>query len=71
MILMDKDQQKVWEILENGPKTWTATVVEDPDDSTECILSFPAELMERLGWKEGDTLHIDTTETGSILLWKI
>jgi hypothetical protein len=68
---MNKEQEKVWEILENGPKTWVAEVIEDPDDPTQCILTIPSELLERMEWSEGDSLNIDTTETGCIILSKI
>ena len=37
--------------------TWTAIVEEDPEDPEQCLLTFPPEMMEALGWKEGDTLE--------------
>ena len=43
---MNEDQKKVWDILE-APKVWTANVEPDPNNPEECILTFPAELMER------------------------
>lgn len=67
---MNEDQKKVWTILE-GPKTWSAKVESDPDNPEDCILTIPAELLERIDWKEGDSLHIDTTEDGCIILAKI
>jgi len=35
--------------------SWTLTVQEDPETG-DGILEFPPELLERVGWKEGDTL---------------
>ena len=35
--------------------SWTLEVQEDPE-SGDCILQFPPEMLEQVGWKEGDTL---------------
>lgn len=35
--------------------TWVLTVQEDPETG-DAILEFPPELLEKAGWKEGDTL---------------
>lgn len=35
--------------------SWTLEVKEDPETG-DGILEFPPELLERVGWKEGDTL---------------
>lgn len=49
----------------NEPQSWTLPVDEDG------ILEIPAELLERLGWEEGDVLEWDVQENGSIAIKKI
>jgi hypothetical protein len=34
---------------------WILEVQEDPETG-DCILEFPPEMLEKAGWKEGDTL---------------
>lgn len=63
------DKNKTWTILE-GPKVWTAEVETDLMTG-DAILTFPADLLERMDWHEGDTLHIDTSEKGCIILSKL
>lgn len=49
---------------------WTVTVQEDPD-SDDLILPFPPDLLENMGWKEGDTLKWTEHEDGSWSIKKI
>lgn len=42
---------------------------EIPGDPDNVILKFPPELLERTGWKDGDTLDI-TVEDGAIVISK-
>lgn len=42
---------------------------EIPGDPDNVILKFPPELLEKTGWKEGDTLNI-TVEDGAIVVSK-
>ena len=49
---------------------WTLTVEEDPD-SEDCILTFPPELLEQAGWKEGDTITWIDLKNGSWQLKKV
>ena len=51
-------------------KTWTLTVEEDPN-SEDCILTFPPDLLEQTGWKEGDTLNWIDQKDGSWRLEKV
>ena len=37
-------------------KTWTVTLEEDPE-SGDVILPFTNEMLEEVGWKEGDVLE--------------
>ena len=49
--------------------SWTLTVEEDPETG-DAILQFPPDLMEKTGWKEGDTLEWRDRGDGSWLLEK-
>lgn len=50
--------------ITNENLTWTCNIDE------EGILTFPDELLERLGWKEGDELEWIDQGNGSFLLVK-
>lgn len=49
-------------------KRWTLTVEED--ESGEAVLTFPPDLLETTGWKEGDTLSWRNLGNGSWSLTK-
>lgn len=40
-----------------------------PGDPDNCLMKIPPEILEQLGWKEGDSIHIKSEE-GSIVLSK-
>jgi len=48
--------------------SWVVPVEEDGDN---CVVTFPDELMEKTGWKEGDILEWISNENGSYLLKKV
>jgi len=48
-------------------KSWVLPVEEDGDD---CIVTFPEDLMEQTGWKEGDTLQWIDNGDGSFKMIK-
>jgi hypothetical protein len=50
-------------------KTWSLTVEEDPETG-DAILTFPPDLLEEAGWKEGDTLNWVDQKDGSYRLIK-
>ena len=50
-------------------KTWTAQVQEDPETG-DAILEFPDEMMDTVGWKEGDTLEWTINKDGTITISK-
>jgi formylmethanofuran dehydrogenase subunit D len=50
-------------------KTFTAKVVEICDNG-DAIIELPPELLEEMGWKEGDTLDI-SEENGNVIIKKI
>ena len=52
-------------------KNWTLNVEEANDGSGDAILSFPPDLLEQAGWKEGDTLNWIDQKDGSWLLKKV
>lgn len=41
-----------------------------PDDPDNVLMKFPPELLEQVGWKEGDTLNIKV-EDGCITVAKV
>jgi hypothetical protein len=51
-------------------KQWTLTVEQDPN-SDDCILTFPPDLLEEAGWKEGDTISWIDLNNGSWQLKKV
>jgi hypothetical protein len=51
-------------------KQWTLTVEEDPDNG-DAILTFPPDLLEQAGWKEGDTINWIDQKDGSWRLVKV
>ena len=51
-------------------KSWILTVEEDPKTG-DSILTFPPELLEQAGWKEGDTLSWIDQKDGSWRLEKV
>lgn len=51
-------------IMYNHSKTWTTKVQHDEE---EMFIPLPDELINKLGWKEGDSLHFKM-EDGSMIL---
>lgn len=52
-------------------KTYTAEVLEDPNDPEGAVLQFPEEMLAELGWTEGDTLNWAVQENGTVILTKV
>ena len=50
-------------------KRYILDVKENEDG--ECYIDFPPELMDELGWQEGDLLEYAEDEYGSLLLKKV
>lgn len=42
-----------------------------PDDDKNVLMTIPPEISEKMGWKEGDTLHIKVLEDGAISIEKV
>jgi hypothetical protein len=52
-------------------KVYGPMQIEDaPDGSGDGILTFPPELIEETGWKEGDTLNLEVSEDGKLIITK-
>ena len=54
-------------------KTWTLPVEEVKimdTDEVECFVTFPEDLLEQAGWKEGDMLEWIDNQDGSFSLKK-
>lgn len=49
------------------PKTWTATVVEE---NGEMMLVFEQQMLDYLGWHEGDNIVWDIDETNNVVIAK-
>lgn len=49
--------------------SWTVTPEEDPETG-DLVITFPPDLLEQAGWKEGDTLIWHIKEDGSAHLTK-
>lgn len=53
------------------PKIYGPLYIEDAGDgSGDGILTFPPELIEETGWKEGDTLKLEVSEVGTLIITK-
>ena len=48
---------------------WKVELVEDPD-TKDLILQFPDEMLEKMGWTEGDILLWGKDDNGNITLTK-
>jgi bifunctional DNA-binding transcriptional regulator/antitoxin component of YhaV-PrlF toxin-antitoxin module len=53
----------------NSSEIWTVKVEED--QFGDLILPLPTDMLEELGWKEGDTLNWIDNENGSYTLSKV
>ena len=48
---------------------WTVNIEEDPDTG-DLLLPFPEDMLESMGWQEGDTLSWNIDENNNITLTK-
>jgi hypothetical protein len=52
-------------------KSYGPITIEEADDgSGDGILTFPPEFIEKTGWKEGDTLSMEVSPLGTLILQK-
>ena len=56
--------------MKNCEKVYTADILETNDDTGDCILQFPDEVIVETGWKEGTVLNLEVRETpnGNVLV---
>jgi AbrB family looped-hinge helix DNA binding protein len=45
------------------------SIIEE-DENGDLVLTIPPQILDAMGWKEGDSLDISLTENGSICLKK-
>jgi formylmethanofuran dehydrogenase subunit D len=55
--------------MTNTKQHWTVHLEEDPDTG-DLLLPFPPDMLEQLGWSEGDTLTWTVNPGGGIVLSK-
>ena len=48
----------------------TITTIIEEDENGDLILIIPPQILDTMGWKEGDSLDLSLTENGSICLQK-
>ena len=49
--------------------SWITYIEDANDGSGDGILTFPPELIEKMGWKEGSTiLHLEVGEPGTLII---
>lgn len=51
-------------------KTYSSVITEAEDGSGDLVLTFPEEIIEQTGWKEGTTLNLEVVDAigGPILI---
>jgi hypothetical protein len=52
-------------------RAWQIKAEDARDGSGDIVLTLPEELLARTGWKAGDKLSIDVTETGALILQRV
>lgn len=55
-------------VADTRTNSWQATIIDAGDGSGDGILELPDELLTQAGWKEGDQLAIDRTDSGELIL---
>lgn len=56
--------------LDDVKHSWIAKILED-EETGDAILEFPDDLLEKVGWKEGDVLRWSTDGEGKIMIAKV
>jgi AbrB family looped-hinge helix DNA binding protein len=42
-----------------------------PDDPDNVLMTIPPEIMEKMGWKEGDNIKVEVGDQGTVIIKKI
>ena len=56
--------------MKSNTLNWTITVAEDPETG-ELVLPLPTDMLELVGWNDGDTLEWIENDDGSWTLQKV
>jgi hypothetical protein len=51
--------------------TWTVTIEEADDGSEDLVLPLPQNLLDQVGWREGDVLEWSNNEDGTYYIQKV
>ena len=68
MKVENNDEDK--KVITMDKQKWELEVETDPETG-DLVLSFPDEILESLGWKEGDLLDWELQEDGSLVFNKV
>lgn len=50
---------------------YESKIIENPENTDECILEFSDEMIAELGWQIGDTLNWDLQDDGTVVITKV
>jgi len=42
-----------------------------PDDPENVLMTIPPEVMEKMGWKEGDNIKVKVGDQGTVIIEKV
>ena len=56
--------------MQTTPQEWELTCQDPEDGSGDSIVEIPPDLLESIGWKQGDTLTVEASEESIILKLK-
>ena len=65
----NNNADRMWEILEDGPRQWYTRVQEDANG--DCFIEFTPELLTLVDWHEGDTIDWHDNGDGTFTLTKV
>ncbi len=55
--------------MSSNSNRWRVTIEDAGND--EAIIPLPDELLEQLGWKEGDTINVEPLPEGGLIISKV
>lgn len=74
LTLPEPDEDLLAILLKHLPashRAWYVTAMDAGDGSGDVVLPLPEEMLARAGWKEGDKLSIELTESGAWILQRV
>jgi hypothetical protein len=51
-----------------NPKSYTSYVIDCNDGTGDCMIEFPDELIQELGWKDGIELDLKVDPAGNVIV---